>query len=76
MYLFEFVFLVFSDIYPGVELLGSMVVLFSVLCKWVQPQWKTVRPDSGTPVSELPAQYSLKAEHIPRTSNWNVEDFS
>ena len=30
MYLFKLVFLVFSDIYPGVELLGHMVVLFSV----------------------------------------------
>ena len=30
MYLFELVFLIFSDIYPGVELLGHMVVLFLV----------------------------------------------
>ena len=30
MYLFELVFLLFSDKYPGVELLGHMVVLFLV----------------------------------------------
>ena len=30
MYLFELVFLIFSDIYPGVELLGHMIVLFLV----------------------------------------------
>jgi len=30
MYLFELVFLFFFDIYPGVELLGHMVVLFLV----------------------------------------------
>ena len=28
MYLFKLVFLVFLDIYPGVELLGHIVVLF------------------------------------------------
>ena len=31
MYLFELVFLFFSDIYPGVELLGHIVVLFLFL---------------------------------------------
>ena len=31
VYLFRFVFSVFSDVYPGVELLGHMVVLFSFL---------------------------------------------
>ena len=30
MYLFELVFSFFSDIYPGVELLGHMIVLFLV----------------------------------------------
>ena len=32
MYLFTLVFLLFLDIYPGVELLDHMVVLFLVFC--------------------------------------------
>ena len=41
MYLFELVFLFFSDIFPGVELLGHMIVLFSVFEKsaYCFPQW-------------------------------------
>ena len=42
MYLFELVFLIFLDIYPGVELLGHMVVLFLVF-------WETSIPFHTVP---------------------------
>ena len=53
----SFLICVFGYI-PRSELPGPAAVLFLVLCEWVQPFLKTVRPDSGTQVSRVLARCS------------------
>ena len=58
MYLFELVFLFFSDIYSGVELLGHMVIL--VLFFWeISILFSTVAAPIYIPFSPHPQQYLL-----------------